>query len=377
MVNGIINYSADLLIINIVLTLLMIFISKPGIIYKRPNNTSINNTTFIFLFILNAFHCIFAFWAADTYHIWWTFVYEKFSMEYYEQVYNWLANTTNFNYFLWRTIIWTPTLYLIYKSANKLDLITRCFAVAFVLLNIFIISNTRGALGHSMLLFGIIGFYTNKKCSFNFIISCALIYISYFFHKSMYINIIFAIIAIIPFKKKGLIISLIAFPFLVMVASKLIVLIQTEALDVAYGEGAGGIGDRTHLYASGETRAININGIIGEYIKWTATYISLIYACKRVVFQNYFENIKNEKIFNFLFRLAYICIYFGAVFSFVENTSSWIGIRLRYMGMFPLPFVIAKLWSLEKNTNNWIKAIIVFSLIAIIFNYAFTYKPWM
>lgn len=363
--------------INIVLTFQMILICKPNKIYRNPTNNEITKIVFISIFILNIFHCIFAFWAEDTYHIWWDFLTERFSMEHYEGIYNWLANKTELNYFLWRSFIWIPTLYLIYKSSEKLDLINRCFAVSFVLLNIFVISNTRGALGHSMLLYGIILLFYNKKLSLKFIMSCMIIYLSYFFHKSMYINLIFSVIALMPLKKNVFIISIIIFPLFVEIASRFINLLQTETISISYADNVGGLSDRTQTYVTGEAINININGIIGQFVKWIPTYLSLIYLCKRVIFQKYFDNIRNKGIYRYLFNLTYVCFYFGTVFSFVENTSSWIGIRFRYMGLFPLPFIIAKLWCLEKKTNNWIKSIIILSIVSILYTYIFTYKAWM
>ncbi len=375
--NNIVEFSTSLLMINIVLTFQMILICKPNKIYRNPTNNEITKIVFISIFILNIFHCIFAFWAEDTYHIWWDFLTERFSMEHYEGIYNWLANKTELNYFLWRSFIWITTLYLIYKSSEKLDLINRCFAVSFVLLNIFVISNTRGALGHSMLLYGIILLFYNKKLSLKFIMSCMIIYLSYFFHKSMYINLIFSVIALMPLKKNVFIISIIIFPLFVEIASRFINLLQTETISISYADNVGGLSDRTQTYVTGEAINININGIIGQFVKWIPTYLSLIYLCKRVIFQKYFDNIRNKGIYRYLFNLTYVCFYFGTVFSFVENTSSWIGIRFRYMGLFPLPFIIAKLWCLEKKTNNWIKSIIILSIVSILYTYIFTYKAWM
>ena len=180
-----------------------------------------------------------------------------------------------------------------------------------------------------------------------------------------------------PLKKNVFIISIIIFPLFVEIASRFINLLQTETISISYADNVGGLSDRTQTYVTGEAINININGIIGQFVKWIPTYLSLIYLCKRVIFQKYFDNIRNKGIYRYLFNLTYVCFYFGTVFSFVENTSSWIGIRFRYMGLFPLPFIIAKLWCLEKKTNNWIKSIIILSIVSILYTYIFTYKAWM
>ena len=46
------------------------------------------------------------------------------------------------------------------------------------------------------------------------------------------------------------------------------------------------------------------------------------------------------------------------------------------MGFFPLPFVLAKVWSLEPKSNAWIQSIILLQLLALVFYWFVKMYKW-
>lgn len=284
------EYSWSLLIISIFVYIVSILVAKPQITYNNPQRNNVKKGTIAF-FILLMINSVFAFWAADTYHSWEGFIianqYQSFEILGYEQYYNWLATAVGNDYFLWRACIWIPACLFMYWSAKRLDLLNRNFLVAMLLFGSFL-SYTRGMLGHTMLVFGAVLFMDKKSNTLTKIIGIAIVCVSYYFHKSMYVNIIFAVLALFPFGKKTIIASFIAFPFLTTIATYLIDGIASGQIDIALGEGVGGVGDQTASYASREKMKANIFGMIRKYITYVPEYLTLFYLYNRVMVKKIF-----------------------------------------------------------------------------------------
>lgn len=279
------QYSLSLYLISLFVFLISIFVAKPQITYRNPqrNNVRKGITVFFLLLMINS---VFAFWSEDTYHSWQGFAeanqYLYFKLKGYEEVYNWLATAVGNNYFLWRACIWIPACLFMYWTAKRLDLLNRNFLVAMLLFGSFL-AYTRGMLGHTMLVLGAVLFLDKKSGNLMKILGLALVCASYFFHKSMYVNIIFAVLALFPFGKKTVTISLIAFPFLTTVVTYLVDGISSGQIEMTLGAGVGGVGDRTMLYISGVHREFNLMGIFGKVLENIPQYLTIFYLYNRVI----------------------------------------------------------------------------------------------
>lgn len=371
------HYSYQLSLLCIFISILMIIIARPQNTFREPESNNVEKGTVLF-FLLYTINSVFAFWAADTYHMWEQFkegsLYTSFEIWGYEAIYNWLASIVNNDYFLWRACIWIPACTFYYLCAKKLNILNKNFLLALALFAGWM-AYTRGMLGHTMLLFGVVLLADDNNNKFERFVGLALLCVSYFFHKSMFVNIIFALIAFAPLGKRSIKISFIAYPFLSVLASILISKIVSGDIILSLGEGVGGVGDKTVNYASLERSESNIFGIIGKIITFSPQYLALFYLVNRVVFKKYFQGIRQEKVFTYLFRLTYVAIYIASLFYFV-NTSSWIYDRFKYMGLFPLPFVLAKVWSMETKSNKWIKCIIILQLLSLFFDWSMQTYHW-
>ena len=372
-----VSYSYQLALISIFTFIIMLIIAKPWRTYFSPqsNNERKGIRVFFWLYVST---CIFAFWEADTYHSWEGFIearfYDNYRIGAYEEVYNWLAGISGNNYFLWRTYIWLPACLFLFVTASRLGLLHRNMLLATALFG-SMLSFTRGMLGHTMLLFGAVLLVDkNSKITIK-LIGLMLFCLSYYFHKSMYVNIAFVLLAFYPFNKKSFVVSLIVFPFLVVVATRLVDGIVSGGVSIALGESVGGAGDRTALYASAERAKATFLGKIANVVICLPEYVTLLYLVNRVLYKQYFKGIRSERVFTYLFRLTYIAMYVASLFAFVE-TSSFIYSRFKYMAYFPLLFVLAKVWSLEPHTNSWIKWIICLQLFALFWDWSYEIYKW-
>mgnify|MGYP002452672490 CR=1 FL=1 len=372
-----IDYSWRLALISIITFIIMLIMSKPIRTYCSPQSNNVYCGMNIF-FLLYTSTCIFAFWEYDTYHYWNNFLeaksYGYYEITGYEAVYNWLAGICQNNYFLWRTFIFLPACLFLYYSVKRLELLQRNMLVALILFGAML-SYTRGMLGHAMLLYGAILIVDDRSSSKAKFVGLIFICVSYFFHKSMYVNIAFVLLAFCHFNKRLFVLSLIAFPFLTLVATSLVDHIASGAMDISFGEGVGGAGDRTLDYVSKGRMESNIIGTFVKVFILAPQYLTLFYLSNRVLYKKCFIGLKDEKVFTYLYKLTYVAIYIASLFAFVE-TSNWIYERFKYMGFFPLPFVLAKVWSLEKKTNKWIKWIILLQMFCLFYTWIYRLYKW-
>lgn len=354
------QFSVFLALTNLFEFIVMYFVTRPWVSYKNPSSNNLQRGVFLFV-IMYIIISIFAFWAADTYYYWDEFIKSKsyiiFDMTAYEQIYNWLASKVDYNYFLWRFFIFLPACLLFFYTAKRLNIINNNFLLSVLFFSSFL-AFTRGMLGHVLLLFSLVLLIDRENTFKIRFLGLLLFFLSYFFHKSMFINMIFAILAVLPLKKHTTILLIIAFPLLIPVASFLINAITSGALSLELGDGVGGAGDRTELYASQDRSVSNTFGMISNTITYTPIYLTIFYLIKKVVFQNCFYGIEKGKVYKYLYNLTFVSLYIGTLFMFVE-TSTYISTRFLYMGYFPLPFVLGKVLSMEYKGNAWVRWIII------------------
>jgi hypothetical protein len=372
------KYSWSLLLISIFVYIISILVAKPQITYNNPQRNNVKKGTIAF-FLLLIINSVFAFWEFDTYHYWNMFIfanqYQMYDVWEYEEVYNWLAMVVGRNFWLWRACIWIPACLFMYWSAKRLDLLNRNFLVAMLLFGSFL-SYTRGMLGHTMLVLGAVLFMDKKSDTFTKIIGLVIVCVSYYFHKSMFVNIIFAVLALFPFGKKTVVASLIAFPFLTAIATYLINGITIGQIDMALGEGVGGSNASSSFImsiAGAEKMVANTYGKISDLFTITSECLALLYLYYNVMIRKIFDS--KEKVFIYLFRLTYIAYYIASLFYFVE-TSSWIYSRFKYMSFFPMVFVLGAVWSKEKCSSRWIKFIILLQAVNVSFMLCYRFYKW-
>ncbi len=360
-----------------VIFLPMLLIAQPQKTFSNPQINNVRKGTVI-SFILFTLGLIFSFQAHDTYHSWDGFIvdnqYSSYRLSNYEAIYNWLGEVVDGDYWLWRTCIFLPVACLYFVSARRLNILNRNFLLVTVLWTIFL-GEYRNSLGFVAIVYGMILLADGQNATLTRIIGLVLFCLSYFLHSSMYITIGFAILALFPFGKKGIIVSLIVFPFLTTVATYIVDGIVGGSIGLTLGEGVGGYGDKTLAHTSGERRIANINGIITNIVTAIPGYLILFYTTKRVVFDKVFKGISKERVWVWLFRFYYVSFYIGSLFMFVE-TSNWIPARFKLMGTVAMVLVLAKSWSLEPKGNKLVKAILIFKGFALTWKIAYQIYKW-
>jgi len=230
----------------------------------------------------------------------------------------------------------------------------------------------RGTSGHTLLLLGIFLLIKSKWKKIDWILGILFIISSLFFHRSIFICIIFAIIALLPFdKKKSIIASWLLFPVLVILMNRYFssILVSLQLLD--YGE--LGIADAVLNYGESDFSfgRFNIVGLVTRGLIQSPLYIAFFYLSYKICF----EKKETDRMVRFLYRWYYICFYVGCLMSYVE-TSVWLSVRIKVMALFPLPFLLTFFWDREKRASSWTKIIIVLAILGNALALLMRYNNW-
>lgn len=360
------DYSWQLALLCYFVYMLMLSIAKPTFSYKHPHiNSKPSNCKFFFLLLILI--NVFSFWEYDTYHTWELFNNQTFvssnGVEAFEEVYNYISKISNGNYFLWRFIIWGTAFILIYLVSGILNIRNRHFLTA-VALFIAFAGYSRVILGCSILVFGSTLLFKRKNILLK-ILALSVIFASYFFHKSMYVYVIFAVLALLPIKHRTYKLLLYAYPFLTTITTYLVNNNDFITWITELGKFVGGNNmDGGLSYIEQERAIANSKGIITQIITVLPTYLSLLYIERKIVCDNILYNNKNKAVIQYLFKISFISVYIASLFYFTE-TSSWIYIRFMNMAVYPLTIVLAYLWTVDNRHTKWTRYIIIIQLIGL------------
>lgn len=357
--SGNFSYSVELAIYSYLFYILMFMIASPYRNYKK-HSFEINSKRIILFFICYALLNVFSFWEYDTYHSWEDFEQSN-NLYGYEDVYQIIAGYVGNSYFLWRSIIWIPACIFLYKSASILNLVNSKLLLSIVLFGGFI-GYTRGMLGFTMLVYGTILLVdSNNKASQ--IIGLLIAAISYYFHKSMYVAILFAILALYPIKTNQIKLLLIVFPFLASLTSFFVLKFSDilSGFELSMGVGEAGKSSMVSIL-SAEKELKNTTGQIMKILEILPQYIILFYIGIQIFKHKIFEDIPHQRTLIFLFRFAFFGFYISSLFYF-SDYSNWIYERFKHIAMFPMIIVLAATFFYEKKRNNWMRLVVLYQIV--------------
>lgn len=293
---------------------------------------------------------ILAFYDTDYYHYKANFEYLiKGQFSSLEDVYTPIALFTK-NYTLFRTIIWGFASLLLYATIVRFKLNTHVALYIFV--TIFLLKFCYGRVSLSMALayYGLSYLvipYKNKL--FSYTLGFAIIFSSFFFHKSAPFGIIVVCCSLIPIRRKLCLVSLLFFPMAVFLVKKLLTNImdfngsEEVMLNVASAQG----------YMSRDSEARGIAGLI-RIILERAPYYICVYIYIRAQFKNQIS--KWSVPYRTIANATYITIYLSSIFLFnLSVDTTVIYYRLLYFAMIPTTmfFSVCYMKNLYKKLINY------------------------
>lgn len=274
-----------------------------------------------------------------------------------EPVYEFLIKLSS-NYYIWRLFVWgiAMSIWIIVLRSLRLDVAYS--SLMFILIAFFHFVGARQAIGFSLLFLGLCLVTDNYKIRFwRVSLGCLLMLSSMLFHKTMIVYILIMVIAMMPIRKTGIIVSLCLFPIVYMCFDSIInVFLQYLG---TYTEDTSGTFQR---YLDSDFRAeANMFGILRMLIERTPVLLAMLYSIYKVFIKNHTQ----PYIYEVLLRTSYIMIYVSYLF-IGREVSAYISPRFWDASLFSITLFLSYFFFKSRRTPI-VKMMIIMFLAAKLF----------
>lgn len=340
--------------INIIMILLITLLiwkahKYPFILSKKSLNLC---------YLLTMLFCLFGFWAGDWYHYYHGLEYMRTQQQYLnfitlnmdtlELPYYYIAELVNYNYILWRIIVWGLTLFFIYRTMLHLELNKNTFILFFIVIALLNISYARVSLAMAIAFYGYAFtvkpyHFHNIPSIFSYIFGISLIVISLFFHKSAFFLIFIFSLSLVKLNKYTLISIIILFPIVT-------IFINTTGLNYLisfYGAEEGFINiERVQFYiTSYEKKHVSLAQSVSTLSRYATFYTSFVLLCK-IILNRFYRNM--PYYLQTYINVTVWIILISTLFAFNDVTNV-IFYRLLYFSSIPCAIVLSYLMLCREN----------------------------
>lgn len=285
--------------------------------------------------------------------IWWLFFFIVFALTYtigsdffhykeaietgnylgLEDVYHYIIETTNQNYFLFRLIVFGSGIVLCNQifglydlnKGNTLLLLLICFGCSY--------SYARASLAFTIYFLGYSILSKSYNSWFKCCIGLTILLSSYFFHRSMLLLILITPFGFLKVEKRTIILICLSFPFVVLfIESILANFSETIFVD---NEIAG----KVSYYSSMENGLSNWKGIISKVLSYSVYVISVCFVSKYVLNKKLRQEIPMP-IYR-MYTLLVMIITVAVIMFVVMGNKEVFFIRYLRMSMIPLTVIMS------------------------------------
>lgn len=269
--------SFSLVLINIIMMLVLYFLSKPAL--RRTLSKDRN----IFLCFMIFSFCMFSFWGGDWFGYYHEYEFYKINTDlnsHMEAIYLDLIRKYTSSYIQFRFFIWGSVLLLIFFYIKRLKLPLSLAIFCFVSASLIWVSYSRVSLAMALMFLGASYLPIDNSQKKNFLIAVPLIFLSYFFHKSAVFGIGAIMLGYISLTKKNILkICIWAYPVMLILVVSLLSTYMSLDIDNEDLETSISAGQR---YLEGESSTGILGGgvapKINKLLEWTPRYM-LAYIC--------------------------------------------------------------------------------------------------
>lgn len=329
---------------NILLYGILFVYTRPALIGKSFSGIK-NRIIVLLLFVF----CLFSFWGADWFGYLNYFLTIKTSGTehvHMEEFYLWIAEEISDSYLVFRTIVWGTSLLallcIIKITRIRFDLALFFFATIYLMY----FSYARVTLAIVLMCLGYLLLYVEKKRIFNIILGIALLWASFYLHKSAILGIV-SIIAASVFgkmgKKSGKFV-LVAFPIMVFL---MMLFFQDYFSEIQNQEEwtLSQYANSSVIYLEKKSQFSGIGTFIQQVVLERIPYYILAFACYREI--NHPSQAHPSAIKAFMVLLL-LNVVFASVFlfDFGVNTDT---IYIRYLRFAQIPALIVLTYMYDNN----------------------------
>ncbi|MEA5099158.1 MAG: EpsG family protein [Bacteroidales bacterium] len=316
--------------------------------------------TLIFIFF------IFSFWGGDWFNYYEAIIEMKLygsnfelltGYESLELPYWYIARFVNYNYILFRIVVWGSIFILVFKTQKRLELDNNIFLISFVFISMLLLSYARVSLAMSLAFYGysfIVKPKINSKLR-SYILGLLFIISSLFFHKSAIFLLVIFPLSLFKLSKKTIFLSFMLFPVLIFI-------IKTTGFDYIMNKS---IDDESIInlrsaqeYLNADDYQYGVGMYISNILLYSVFYFSFWIILRHVFSEKYCNMPKHvQKYTNAVFWI----ILFSSIFLFT-GTISVFYYRLLYFSVIPLSFFVAYIMS-QNIDFNLSRILIIVSII--------------
>lgn len=248
----------------------------------------------------------------------------RYKQTHMEKPYVWIAQCINYNYFMFRLIVWGSAIILLIQCINKLKIRKDLALGLFILFHLQMFSYGRVSLGLTCFFLGYITLIASKG-KVNLLIGLILILLSGFLHKSIFVLLVIFPFCFINLSVKKIILSLLCLPFFVILFNTIaqtIISTDTHIIGANYLQKDVGIGMGFKIY---------------YFLIFISIFPLFIYLTKYFLLthSNHYPTYW-KKIYN----ITYIILYISSILSFLNIGHVDIAIRIRQFAFLPLSFLM-------------------------------------
>lgn len=280
----------------------------------------------------------------------------------YEAVYIYIAKFVNYNYFLFRFIVWGAAGLFSYILGKRLEVNNNLFLFFFIVICLDVFSFQRGSLAMAM---GFLGYSyiikpINNKKIISFILGLLLVYSSIYFHKSALFLIPVFLASFLRINKSMLVVVVLALPIVVYLVNSFL---GGYLLDMVGADDSIMNTNMMQLYLTRENRNFGIGSAIRNVLMPTMFILLFIYCTKYVIV----KKIPLQKQFIRMYNCAFIIVLVSLIIATLNTVNvSIIYMRLLYYSALPFTLVISSIYnqSIHKGSTPFI---IVFCILCTVY----------
>ena len=272
------------------------------------------------------------------------------SVPHLEDVYGYIIEFCNNNYFMFRTIVWGGAVVLI-SMTTKLAKVSTPHILFFLFLFFFpTFDYARASLAMAIYYLGIVLLLNTGSRGHGLlskVLGMILVFTSYFFHKSMVAMIVLVPLLLLPLNKKTLLLLLFSTPIILYFVKG--VLFSFIGLDFSNDE-LGELNQTFSQYTEREDLGFaNWKGILSSIFAYALFYVPFYYIVKSFL-KSKSPSSFNNQIFKILIGVMLLC---HSMFMLGPQSYS-LYYRYLYMSMIPMSILLV---SLFENGNLSLRSI--------------------
>lgn len=294
-----------------------------------------------------------------------------FGYTHMEDIYVWLIQITNGNYFFWRLIVWGVSFLFVIFSINLLTLDLRLGLFVFACLFLTRFSYSRVSLAMALFFFGYSCLFKKDRRPKFLFLACLSLIASYYSHKSVIVPLLLMPLTLLYFTKKRVIISLILFPVFVVFLNKyafIFLEMDVSDMDIQQVKTAAS-------YMSGDKIQRGIARVIEIYLSRSVIYLGAFLCVYKILINKKVEGEFNNLSIIYLSKLIYWIVYLATALSFLDIGHSAIAYRILYFSYLPICYVFTYLISEMLITRRIVVLVVGLSIVAI--NYRLLYGLYL